>query len=157
MVRRPPRSTQGVSSAASDVYKRQLLLCVGLPHLLKFTFFFFLCFLCIVSLFSLRIDLSFNLFFVFHRSFPTIYYSPNSRSFPAVLFSALFHSFFLVGVGRALSFRHVLLYLSPSTMSFLFFGFCFLDSVKLLFHNNAIAHTLVDRSSVLLFLIFSNH
>ena len=25
MIRRPPRSTQGVSSAASDVYKRQLL------------------------------------------------------------------------------------------------------------------------------------
>ena len=26
MIRRPPRSTQGVSSAASDVYKRQELL-----------------------------------------------------------------------------------------------------------------------------------
>eukprot|EP00831_Metopus_contortus_P001882 TRINITY_DN10688_c0_g1_i15.p2 TRINITY_DN10688_c0_g1~~TRINITY_DN10688_c0_g1_i15.p2 ORF type:complete len:157 (-),score=28.08 TRINITY_DN10688_c0_g1_i15:83-553(-) len=26
MIRRPPRSTQGVSSAASDVYKRQLLI-----------------------------------------------------------------------------------------------------------------------------------
>eukprot|EP00831_Metopus_contortus_P018655 TRINITY_DN17972_c0_g1_i1.p1 TRINITY_DN17972_c0_g1~~TRINITY_DN17972_c0_g1_i1.p1 ORF type:complete len:113 (-),score=15.95 TRINITY_DN17972_c0_g1_i1:68-406(-) len=26
MIRRPPRSTQGVSSAASDVYKRQILL-----------------------------------------------------------------------------------------------------------------------------------
>ena len=26
MIRRPPRSTQGVSSAASDVYKRQLKL-----------------------------------------------------------------------------------------------------------------------------------
>eukprot|EP00831_Metopus_contortus_P028765 TRINITY_DN23811_c0_g1_i3.p2 TRINITY_DN23811_c0_g1~~TRINITY_DN23811_c0_g1_i3.p2 ORF type:complete len:137 (-),score=26.33 TRINITY_DN23811_c0_g1_i3:60-470(-) len=26
MIRRPPRSTQGVSSAASDVYKRQMLL-----------------------------------------------------------------------------------------------------------------------------------
>ncbi|GAB5829764.1 hypothetical protein JMUB7528_28500 [Staphylococcus aureus] len=25
MIRRPPRSTQGVSSAASDVYKRQLV------------------------------------------------------------------------------------------------------------------------------------
>ena len=25
MIRRPPRSTQGVSSAASDVYKRQLI------------------------------------------------------------------------------------------------------------------------------------
>ena len=25
MIRRPPRSTQGVSSAASDVYKRQIL------------------------------------------------------------------------------------------------------------------------------------
>ncbi|WP_460413886.1 hypothetical protein [Staphylococcus aureus] len=25
MIRRPPRSTQGVSSAASDVYKRQFL------------------------------------------------------------------------------------------------------------------------------------
>ena len=25
MIRRPPRSTQGVSSAASDVYKRQVL------------------------------------------------------------------------------------------------------------------------------------
>ena len=25
MIRRPPRSTQGVSSAASDVYKRQML------------------------------------------------------------------------------------------------------------------------------------
>eukprot|EP00959_Pyramimonas_sp_CCMP1952_P027625 580128-Pyramimonas_sp.AAC.1 len=25
MIRRPPRSTQGLSSAASDVYKRQLL------------------------------------------------------------------------------------------------------------------------------------
>jgi len=24
MIRRPPRSTQGVSSAASDVYKRQI-------------------------------------------------------------------------------------------------------------------------------------
>eukprot|EP00831_Metopus_contortus_P042420 TRINITY_DN33600_c0_g1_i2.p1 TRINITY_DN33600_c0_g1~~TRINITY_DN33600_c0_g1_i2.p1 ORF type:complete len:106 (-),score=22.44 TRINITY_DN33600_c0_g1_i2:27-344(-) len=34
MIRRPPRSTQGVSSAASDVYKRQLhilLLYVHLP------------------------------------------------------------------------------------------------------------------------------
>ena len=29
MIRRPPRSTQGVSSAASDVYKRQVF--VGLP------------------------------------------------------------------------------------------------------------------------------
>eukprot|EP00831_Metopus_contortus_P074551 TRINITY_DN6809_c0_g1_i1.p2 TRINITY_DN6809_c0_g1~~TRINITY_DN6809_c0_g1_i1.p2 ORF type:complete len:101 (-),score=24.41 TRINITY_DN6809_c0_g1_i1:135-437(-) len=28
MIRRPPRSTQGVSSAASDVYKRQLLVLV---------------------------------------------------------------------------------------------------------------------------------
>ena len=27
MIRRPPRSTQGVSSAASDVYKRQLESC----------------------------------------------------------------------------------------------------------------------------------
>ena len=26
MIRRPPRSTQGVSSAASDVYKRQVLM-----------------------------------------------------------------------------------------------------------------------------------
>eukprot|EP00831_Metopus_contortus_P024112 TRINITY_DN2109_c0_g2_i6.p2 TRINITY_DN2109_c0_g2~~TRINITY_DN2109_c0_g2_i6.p2 ORF type:complete len:130 (-),score=20.19 TRINITY_DN2109_c0_g2_i6:85-474(-) len=28
MIRRPPRSTQGVSSAASDVYKRQYVYCV---------------------------------------------------------------------------------------------------------------------------------
>eukprot|EP00831_Metopus_contortus_P073652 TRINITY_DN6718_c0_g1_i3.p1 TRINITY_DN6718_c0_g1~~TRINITY_DN6718_c0_g1_i3.p1 ORF type:complete len:134 (-),score=27.41 TRINITY_DN6718_c0_g1_i3:82-483(-) len=28
MIRRPPRSTQGVSSAASDVYKRQVLMTV---------------------------------------------------------------------------------------------------------------------------------
>ena len=27
MIRRPPRSTQGVSSAASDVYKRQMITC----------------------------------------------------------------------------------------------------------------------------------
>ena len=31
MIRRPPRSTQGVSSAASDVYKRQLLDMVARP------------------------------------------------------------------------------------------------------------------------------
>ena len=30
MIRRPPRSTQGVSSAASDVYKRQLVATAGL-------------------------------------------------------------------------------------------------------------------------------
>ena len=29
MIRRPPRSTQSRSSAASDVYKRQLLLCAA--------------------------------------------------------------------------------------------------------------------------------
>ena len=28
MIRRPPRSTQGVSSAASDVYKRQKFVCL---------------------------------------------------------------------------------------------------------------------------------
>eukprot|EP00831_Metopus_contortus_P026511 TRINITY_DN22542_c0_g1_i1.p1 TRINITY_DN22542_c0_g1~~TRINITY_DN22542_c0_g1_i1.p1 ORF type:complete len:102 (-),score=21.50 TRINITY_DN22542_c0_g1_i1:17-322(-) len=31
MIRRPPRSTQGVSSAASDVYKRQKQ---GFPHII---------------------------------------------------------------------------------------------------------------------------
>eukprot|EP00831_Metopus_contortus_P065832 TRINITY_DN5876_c0_g1_i2.p1 TRINITY_DN5876_c0_g1~~TRINITY_DN5876_c0_g1_i2.p1 ORF type:complete len:135 (+),score=20.14 TRINITY_DN5876_c0_g1_i2:129-533(+) len=31
MIRRPPRSTQGVSSAASDVYKRQVLTSSDLP------------------------------------------------------------------------------------------------------------------------------
>ena len=34
MIRRPPRSTQGVSSAASDVYKRQRLAVVNRPVLL---------------------------------------------------------------------------------------------------------------------------
>ena len=29
MIRRPPRSTQSSSSAASDVYKRQILECAG--------------------------------------------------------------------------------------------------------------------------------
>ena len=31
MIRRPPRSTQGVSSAASDVYKRQVWICRSWP------------------------------------------------------------------------------------------------------------------------------
>eukprot|EP00831_Metopus_contortus_P048740 TRINITY_DN39888_c0_g1_i1.p1 TRINITY_DN39888_c0_g1~~TRINITY_DN39888_c0_g1_i1.p1 ORF type:complete len:145 (-),score=23.99 TRINITY_DN39888_c0_g1_i1:107-541(-) len=35
MIRRPPRSTQGVSSAASDVYKRQELLTVSLQRSIK--------------------------------------------------------------------------------------------------------------------------
>ena len=45
MIRRPPRSTQGVSSAASDVYKRQLSLSlspylfVSLSSFLSFSFF----------------------------------------------------------------------------------------------------------------------
>ena len=34
MIRRPPRSTQGVSSAASDVYKRQFHDSPKIPHLL---------------------------------------------------------------------------------------------------------------------------
>ena len=34
MIRRPPRSTQGVSSAASDVYKRQLGEFLGNPKVL---------------------------------------------------------------------------------------------------------------------------
>src|SRR5450756_1639006 len=33
MIRRPPRSTQSRSSAASDVYKRQVLLDLGLPDI----------------------------------------------------------------------------------------------------------------------------
>src|SRR5450756_2243523 len=32
MIRRPPRSTQSRSSAASDVYKRQVLLWNGVPN-----------------------------------------------------------------------------------------------------------------------------
>src|SRR5680860_110005 len=31
MIRRPPRSTQSRSSAASDVYKRQIFVCAGIP------------------------------------------------------------------------------------------------------------------------------
>eukprot|EP00831_Metopus_contortus_P049062 TRINITY_DN40292_c0_g1_i1.p1 TRINITY_DN40292_c0_g1~~TRINITY_DN40292_c0_g1_i1.p1 ORF type:complete len:111 (-),score=25.20 TRINITY_DN40292_c0_g1_i1:141-473(-) len=46
MIRRPPRSTQGVSSAASDVYKRQKLFLPGMDfHMLEFrilVFFFFM-------------------------------------------------------------------------------------------------------------------
>ena len=34
MIRRPPRSTQGVSSAASDVYKRQVLIMMQLSYIL---------------------------------------------------------------------------------------------------------------------------
>ena len=32
MIRRPPRSTQGVSSAASDVYKRQGISYLNTPY-----------------------------------------------------------------------------------------------------------------------------
>src|SRR5680860_1892425 len=35
MIRRPPRSTQSRSSAASDVYKRQMLECAGPSHRLR--------------------------------------------------------------------------------------------------------------------------
>eukprot|EP00831_Metopus_contortus_P004723 TRINITY_DN11753_c0_g2_i1.p4 TRINITY_DN11753_c0_g2~~TRINITY_DN11753_c0_g2_i1.p4 ORF type:complete len:113 (+),score=15.16 TRINITY_DN11753_c0_g2_i1:22-360(+) len=41
MIRRPPRSTQGVSSAASDVYKRQVFP-VGTELIVKLTFLFVL-------------------------------------------------------------------------------------------------------------------
>eukprot|EP00831_Metopus_contortus_P028036 TRINITY_DN23413_c0_g1_i4.p1 TRINITY_DN23413_c0_g1~~TRINITY_DN23413_c0_g1_i4.p1 ORF type:complete len:129 (-),score=30.29 TRINITY_DN23413_c0_g1_i4:2-388(-) len=34
MIRRPPRSTQGVSSAASDVYKRQVIYQPSFPNLI---------------------------------------------------------------------------------------------------------------------------
>ena len=37
MIRRPPRSTQGVSSAASDVYKRQVTLNVDICKVLEQT------------------------------------------------------------------------------------------------------------------------
>ncbi|WP_460413867.1 hypothetical protein, partial [Staphylococcus aureus] len=35
MIRRPPRSTQGVSSAASDVYKRQFFNCSWITIILS--------------------------------------------------------------------------------------------------------------------------
>eukprot|EP00657_Telonema_sp_P-1_P002360 TRINITY_DN154_c0_g1_i9.p1 TRINITY_DN154_c0_g1~~TRINITY_DN154_c0_g1_i9.p1 ORF type:complete len:107 (-),score=47.31 TRINITY_DN154_c0_g1_i9:95-415(-) len=38
MIRRPPRSTQSRSSAASDVYKRQASESLGIPHTPLFTF-----------------------------------------------------------------------------------------------------------------------
>ena len=45
MIRRPPRSTQGVSSAASDVYKRQVprgrFLIASMAGMLPRTLFFF--------------------------------------------------------------------------------------------------------------------